>query len=311
MRRVWITRRKASAASLAKMKVYMEDPENGNIEINGCPCRKLGVLKNNQKKYFDIGYDETKIFVVAGKPRRKRHYEFVQIPEGKDDIVLTGRNCFQPGAGSHFRFDGVTEEPAPKSRDTGHRSSGSNHSNRSNRSNRGGVYAALIIAMVVCILTGVLTGTFVSEKILEAIPQTVEARTFESQGLQITLTEEFLPTDADGYTACYSSGETAVFVLREDFSAMEDFAELSLEDYGAKVLASNGLDGTVTLKEEGGLTTFDWVTTDVQTGTDYYYCCGLYKGSDAFWMVQVTAAAERTDEAAAEFRQWLASVTLP
>lgn len=290
MRRVWITRRKASSASLAKMKIYMEDPENGDTEINGCLCRKLGELKNDQQKHFDIGSDETRIFVVADKLSRNLYSEFVQIPEGEEDVFLTGRNYFAPGAGNPFRFDGVTDEAVLQNRKAGRRKG----------------RTVLIVALLMGILAGILSGTAVYRKILKELPQAAESQTFACQDLRITLTEEFMPAVSEGYTACYSSGDTAVFVLREDFSAMEGFEELSLAEYGAMVLANNGLGGTVA--EEAGLTTFEAVATDA-AGTDFYYCCGLYKGVDAFWMVQITTAADNASEAEAQFRLWLESVT--
>ena len=290
MRRVWITRNKASAGSLAKMKVYMEDPENGDTDINGCLCRKLGELKNDQQKHFVIGSDETKIFVVADKLSRNLYNEFVRIPEGNEDVFLTGRNYFDPSAGNPFRFDGVTEKTVVQNRKAGQR--------------KGRVI--LIVAILMGILAGILGGIAVSKVLLGGASGTAESQTFACQDLRITLTEDFVPAEAEGYTACYSAGDTAVFVLREDFSAMEGFEELSLADYGAMVLANNGLQGTV--KEDGGLTTFEAFAADA-AGTEFYYYCGLYKGSDAFWMVQITTAAQKPEKAAAQYRQWLESVT--
>lgn len=294
MRRLWITRHKAAAARFAKMKVYMEDPENGDTDINGHLCRKLGELKNDQQKHFAIGSDEAKIFVVADKRSRNLRNGFVRIPEGEDDVFLAGRNYRKPGAGTYFRFDGVTEETVGKNRAAGR------------RKGRGLLITAIIVGILVC----VLAGAAVSKAMPGNAPTTVEPQTFACRDLQITLTEEFLQTDANGYTACYSAGDTAVFLLREEFAAMEGFAELSLEDYGSRILANNGLAETVTLEEENGLTTFDWVTTDPETGTAFYYYCGLYKGPDAFWMVQVTAVEEKAAQALPQFRQWLESVTV-
>ena len=295
MRRVWITRHKATAAGHTKMKVYMEDPENGDTEINGCLCRKLGELRNDQQKHFAIGSDATKIFVVGDKLSRNLYNEFVEIPDGEEDVFLAGKNYFDPSAGNPFRFDGVTEEKqAAQNRKAGRRKG----------------TGILVIAILAGILAGILSGVAVYNKIIGTRPQAAAAQTFDTRGLRITLTEDFVPANVDGYTACYSAGDTAVFVLREDFAAMEGFGDLSLADYGAMILSNNGLNGSVTLREEQGMMTFDWVAADAQTGTNFYYCCGLYKGQDAFWMVQVTTVAERAAEAAGQMRQWLESVTL-
>lgn len=42
MRNLTIERRKRFVASLAKMYVYLEDAEAGDIDINGVRCRKVG-----------------------------------------------------------------------------------------------------------------------------------------------------------------------------------------------------------------------------------------------------------------------------
>lgn len=294
MRRLWITRHKAMAASAVKMKVYIEDPENGDTEINDCLCRKLGELKNDQQKHFNIGSDAAKVFVVAGKLSRNLYNEYVEIPEGEEDVFLSGRNYLNPGAGNPFRFDGVEEEDVLE--------------NRRKVNGRGRII--LIVAIILGILAGGAIGVAASSALIGNMPPAAAAAVnVRCQELQITLTEEFTQSAAPGYTACYAAEDTAVFLLREDFEAMEGFGDLTLEEYGAMILANNHLDG-VNLETEDGLTVFARVITDEHTGIPYYYYCGLYKGGDAFWMVQITTQAEGASEKIPQFRQWLGSVVL-
>lgn len=293
MRRLWITRYKAAAVSRAKMKVYIEDPEEGDVDIDGFLCRELGELKNDQQKHFKISNNAAKVFVVAGKRSWDMDNEFFQIPEGEEDVFLSGRNC--RGAGNPFRFDGVEREETVENRKKG----------------KGRGKAIVIAAIIVGILAGAVIGIGVATSMLGDAPQTVEAATFDCQGLRITLTEEFTETTVSGYTACYSAGDTAVFLLRESFDAKEEFAELDLNGYGAMVLANNHMDQSVNLQTEDGLTVFGQVITDEETDTAYYYYCGLFKGKDAFWMVQITTLAEDAMEKIPQFRRWLGSVQLP
>ena len=293
MRRLWITRHKAAAACAMKMKVYIEDPQEGDTEINGILCRKLGEVKNDQQKRFNIGPEAAKVFVVADKLSRNYYNEFVEIPAGQDDIFLSGRNYFRPGEGNPFHFDGVEQEETLE--------------NRKNVKRRG--RGILITAVVVGILAGIVGGIYVSKSLLGDAPQIAAEQTVRCQELQITLPETFVETSADGYTGCYSDGETAVFLMREDFSAEEGFAELSLEDYGARILANNRLDN-VTLESRDGMTAFAQVIADEATGAEYYYYCGLFKGQDAFWMVQITTLSDGASENIPQYRQWLAGVTL-
>ena len=109
MRNLTITRQKSLVASLAKMKVYNEDPEANELEINGVSCRKLGTLKNGETATFPIGDQAAKVFVIADKVSRGFCCDYYPITAGTENVVLTGKNKFHPGAGNAFRFDGVTD----------------------------------------------------------------------------------------------------------------------------------------------------------------------------------------------------------
>jgi len=65
MRRLTIKREKSFVASLAKLKIYIEDPASDEIRINGTPCRKIGDLKNGEEKTFEINEQKAKVFVIA------------------------------------------------------------------------------------------------------------------------------------------------------------------------------------------------------------------------------------------------------
>ena len=52
MRNLIIQRKSASTGRFAKMNVYIEDAKSGEITLNDLPCRKIGVLKNDDIKTF-------------------------------------------------------------------------------------------------------------------------------------------------------------------------------------------------------------------------------------------------------------------
>lgn len=289
MRRLWITRRKATAASLAKMKVYIEDPENGDTLINGFPCRKLGDLKNGQKVSFSIGEEAARLFVVADTLSRNLYNEFTEIPAGEEDVVLTGKNVLQPFSGNPFRFDNVSEKATLE--------------NRRQVGRRG--TKLMIAAIAVGILAGVCIGLAVASS---AFSVTEEPKIFGVEEMQITLTDAFEERSAEGYAACYSAGDTAVFVLREDMDQMKPYGSLSLDAYGAMILANNGFDQSVQLQEENGLTTFKCIRRKPETGEEYYYYCGLFRSPDAYWLVQITTMDQNAEERISLFRQWLMSI---
>ena len=119
MRNLTITRQKSFVASLAKMKVYIEDPEANELEINGVGCRKLGTLKNGETATFPIGDQAAKVFVIADKVSRGFCCDYYPITAGTENVVLTGKNKFHPGAGNPFRFDGVTDPEVLENRKKG------------------------------------------------------------------------------------------------------------------------------------------------------------------------------------------------
>jgi transcriptional regulator with XRE-family HTH domain len=218
-----------------------------------------------------------------------------QLAFGEDDIFVTGRNYLKPGQGNPFLFDNVEDEEVLE--------------NRKKSKGKGRIF--VIIGIILGILVGAGAGVAVSKMMLSGMTQEVAAeQTFRCEDLSITLTEEFVPMEAEGYTACYSAGETAVLVLREDFTAREGFGELDLQGYGALVLENNGFADSVMLGEKDGLTTFGRAVADPVSGENFYYYCGLYKSQDAFWMVQVTTVAEGAAERIPQFRRWLGSVSL-
>ena len=72
---------------------------------------------------------------------------------------------------------------------------------------------------------------------------------------------------------------------------------------------NSGFDPTVQLQKEGGLTTFATSLTASVSGQEYYYYCGLFRGADAYWLVQITTMEQNPEEQFSRFRQWLMSVS--
>ena len=116
MRNLTIKRQKSFVGCLVKAKIYIEDSIAPETEINGVPCRKLGDLKSGEEKTFEIENSAKKIFVIADQMSKNYCNEFVNIPEGEEDVYLSGKNQFSPLTGNAFRFDGVTDEETLQNR---------------------------------------------------------------------------------------------------------------------------------------------------------------------------------------------------
>ena len=282
MRNLTIRREKHFVACLATMKVYIEDPTANDLTINGVSCRKLGTLKNGEEKTFAIAEDAAKVFVIADKLSKGFCSEYYPLPAGQEDMLLTGKNSFNLATGNAFRFDGVTDAEVLNHRKKGVRKG--------------------IVVLIIAAIIGFAMGYFFDFSVGTA---TGEPKTFSSNGMQITLTDEFRKQSAAGYTAGFGSKDVAVLVLKEGFTLQEGFDQLSLKEYGNLVLQNKGKN--TTLKTENGVTYFEY---DGTNGNDtYHYIATIFKGPDAFWLIQFATK----DSNAAEFRDeifaWAKTIT--
>ena len=286
MRNLTITRTKSFVGCAGKVKIYITDPLAADATINGLSCRKLGDLKNGEEKTFSIGCEEAKVFVIADKLSAKVSNEFYPLPAGEEDVHLTGKNHFHPGAGNPFFFDGVTDETVL--------------ANRKKGSKKG------ILVLIVSLILGFAIGFAIP---LLSKSGDAEPKIFSSHGMSITLPGDFKETDISGYTQCYDGGKAAILTLKEDFTLAEGFGDLTLEEYGALVLQSNAQRTPSALQNTDGILWFDYTFTNPENGVTYYYYTTMYKGSDAFWMVQFFTEASLSDIYTPLFQQWAQSVT--
>lgn len=278
MRNLTITRVKSFVACLGKMKVYIEDPDAGELTINGVPCRKLGDLKNGETATFPISEQAAKVFVIADKLSRNYSNDYYPLSAGAEDVTISGKNAFHPGAGNPFRFYGVTDPEVLARRKKGGRKG--------------------LLLLIVAFILGIFIGL--------GRTRIVEEKDFSVEGMTITLNEEFSRTNYEGFTQCFESKAVAVFTLKEAFSLMPGLEDYTLQDYADLVISANGMS-SAELKEEQGILYFAYVTQGGD-GEDYYYVATLHKGSDAFWLIQFATPASNQEKLHDRFIDWAATV---
>lgn len=71
--------------------------------------RGLGILKNGETVTFPIGCEAARVYVIADQISKTYSNDCYPLEAGTEDVVLTGKNHFNPGAGNPFLFDGVTD----------------------------------------------------------------------------------------------------------------------------------------------------------------------------------------------------------
>lgn len=285
MRKLTIKRKKSFVASLAKLKVYIEDPA-GELDITGIKCRLLGTLANGEEKSFYIEENAAKVFVIADKMSRDYCYDCRNLPEGNEDIYLTGKNAFNPATGNAFRFEGGTDEEIAK---------------RHKESKKGGLIV-LITAIVIGLTAGWIIGSGVTYSKKKATP-----KDFSYEEMTITLTALFKEEEVEGRTV-FTSNDVAVFVLRENFVAGDiDLSGYTVRGYAELAKENNPVMADATYEETDGVPNMVY-TYAGDDGKTYVYFTTFYKSSDAFWIVQYFVNESGYESRKPKFIEWAKTV---
>lgn len=104
-RYVNIKREKTFVASLMKVKFYIQVPANPELVINNIPCRYLGTLKNGEENKFIIGNDGGQLFAIIDTASKDWCNDSIFIPQGEQDIFVSGKPRFNPFKGNPFKFN--------------------------------------------------------------------------------------------------------------------------------------------------------------------------------------------------------------
>ncbi len=100
-----VERQKSFVSSLGKLKICIED-RKGEIELNGVRYRQLGTLKNGEAKSFDIPTRACRVCAFYDIASAIRYgFACKQLPEGEEDISLTGKAHLSPTKGNPFLFE--------------------------------------------------------------------------------------------------------------------------------------------------------------------------------------------------------------
>lgn len=285
MRKLTIKRKKSFVASLAKLKVYIEDPA-GELDITGIKCRLLGTLANGEEKSFYIEENAAKVFVIADKMSRDYCYDCRNLPDDNEDIYLTGKNAFNPATGNAFRFEGGTDEEVAK---------------RHKESKKGGLIV-LITAIVIGLTAGWIIGSGVTYSKKKATP-----KDFSYEEMTITLTALFKEEEVEGRTV-FTSNDVAVFVLRENFVAGDiDLSGYTVRGYAELARENNPVMAGATYEETDGVPNMVY-TYAGDDGKTYVYFTTFYKSSNAFWIVQYFVNESGYESRKPKFIEWAKTV---
>ncbi len=129
--------------------------------------------------------------------------------------------------------------------------------------------------------------------LLPSCAPSVDVRTtapamYGEDGIRITLTEGFRKKSVGDYIG-YQAKDVGLLILKEKFSALENGDAMTLSEYADIILQKNREAGREIdeLKQEDSLIYFAFTASSGRK--NYTYLVSLYRGPDAFWIVQLFA----------------------
>lgn len=265
MRYLTIQRNKSFVACLMRVKIYIEDPNSTEIKIQNVPCRKIGELKNGEQQTFMIGDEKLRIYVIADKLSKNYCYDFYEVPEGTENIFLSGSCKYNPLNGNAFRFDGVPTEEMKYRRKHGMKKG--------------------VLVLIIALIIGIIIGLIMS---LAPLFFTPDAKEFTKSGMSITLNEQFSERTYEDSDTAYSSPNIAVFIDEVKYNDDKELTSMTLDEYCQLLIDFNGQISTV--KHKGDHLTYYEYSDLSDNGTNYRYLCFVYKTDYSFWLVQFAVA---------------------
>ncbi len=277
MRKLTIKREKSFVGCLGKMKVYIEDPTSSDLAIGNDSFRKLGTLKNGEEKTFEIGCGAARICVIADKLSKDVCNELYPLPEGEEDIYLSGKNIYNPLKGNSFYFNGVTDSAVPANRKKG---------------------TLIGIAIFVgAIILGVVVGLGRA-----GVFESNDPKTFTYEDVQITLTEAFDEDFVDGANMAYSTDDVLCFLIEDDFSYFEDGDSMSVTEYGELIADYNE---TQMIKMPNGM--YGMIFREPVGVETLYYYAFVHKGKSGYWFIQFAVFEEDKAKYEQQIYDWASS----
>ena len=288
-RNLTIERRRSTVGCLSGLKIYIEDREACELIINDTPCRKLGELKNGETKTFQVPARAAKVYVIAKKWSRNFSNDFFQLPEGGEDVSLSGECKFSLTRENAFCFDNNDGAEAVANRKRGSKTG--------------------MFVLATAVIVGLVIGYSISRLLF---PGAVTSdRTFFREGMSITLTEDFADStefmEEEGYTACYDSRDVAVYAFKDLFADYEGLESVTVDRYIDLTIKTGALS-SAEKKTADGLSGFEYRYAEPKTAETFHFTCYVFKTDDAFWLVEFATRADTAEKYADQIREWAKSI---
>lgn len=303
MRNLIINRENSDFAKDKEYLVYIEDYTIPECKIDGLPVRKLGTIKNGEIARFRIADREAKVFIVMNKLTRNYSNACCHVDEGNNDVFLSGKCIKNPLKFNPFAFENGDSPELEQFR---------SKIKKKRTMKFLGVVAVLITASYIA-MSGMLASLVDPDREVyqpEGWKDDASVKVFEEPNITITMTENFTAHyNHQGYYAVYISDKITVFVVREAFSDYPGFKDLSLVEYGKKIIEVNNL-GDIDVTEKDGVGYFTFSSISSANKENYIYHAYVLRGEDACWFVHFAVPEAENEKYAPDVQEWAESIAI-
>ena len=298
MRNITVERQKSFVGSLGTFRVYVEDPNSTELVIRGVPCRKVGEVRNGEDTMFEVGDEETRIFVINGEMSKNYCVEMLRLPAGNTDVILTGKCRLNPFAGNAFRFDDNDTEEVKAMRKSG------------NRNGALVTVVSIIVAVIVAVGAGIVRSN-INKGIDSCTSSSAKNdRNFTAQEMDISLSRSFSKESQIGFAARFDSRDAIVYVERIGIDELDDeFKNLTVDEFAQLVVETGGFGYGRKLQYEGDLPYIEFTDTDSGSGEKTKAFVSFYVSREAYWDVQFYTLEKDYSKMRSSFVRWAKSVS--
>ena len=104
MRKVTINRIRAIAGCAGKVSIYTSNKLVEGEKITKDKCEFIGKIKNGSSLEFEINEEEIIVIVAYDNMNVFMPTDYILIPQGNDNVELTGKVKSNPSKGNPFIF---------------------------------------------------------------------------------------------------------------------------------------------------------------------------------------------------------------
>ena len=104
MRKVTINRIRAIAGCAGKVSIYTSNKLVEGEKITKDKCEFIGKIKNGSSLEFEINEEEIIVIAAYDNMNVFMPTDYILIPQGNDNVELTGKVKLNPNKGNPFIF---------------------------------------------------------------------------------------------------------------------------------------------------------------------------------------------------------------